>query len=709
MSDPKPLSSKDENDILVVTVDEGTVSVPDKAGKSISLEDKRTHTSNAKNTAKISDWPLCNIKEPHKNDVLYGRGGGTNHHQGNKRYRKMVECRKVDYVNSKRLDKPLVALEIIKEWRSQDPPGRFLKMDESTGSWNDVGDKKAREKTSQALREKAPLLRKQQEEEKLGEESFEETGKSTRFNLPDKKKADKRLSRATLLRDHSLGRDYLETDESVGLQGFSWDAGITKEENSLSKSGVEVWRKYPPQVNQAGYPISSYENMKNAPVLIRQQENYHNTSPPRYDTAPHLSSNSWSVDDRNPLVTPVRDRGEDMKWSHRSRSAEGTPNRWDRQVGDVPNRPILHSRSLENDGYGGVDKEHRATYLEKDDYAKCADILGKDSAPHVQDWRHDYHYDEGVSGDCVTGGEWASPSRIPSRRFNHNDGKSSPHSNEYNFGGADRSNKIESSIFKGSSTRTLSRPFENMHRSNAQFEDPSSHTSIERNFISERYRRDQHTSQNNGAWVVSPSEASTPSPRNSNIPKPQPVKRDTSNQNENSETKPKVKKVNRQRSIGYNILSTSLGKVSETDMTSLGNSLEQSTLESDKHMHQYFEYGQTTYVRNNPEKPQQIQTSQRVSTMDLFDLSIETKSSHLDKIQSDAEDRGTGNEKEKMWKANTKLNFDSLVENCKVSLENDNPLVHPPFLSNGDRLSTLGSVDLDLGEDFGNAGRVEAI
>ena len=98
---------------------------------------------------KFTDWPLKNIADPHDHDVLYGRGGGTNHHPGNKRYRKMVEDRKVDYVNSKRLDKPLVALEIIKVWRNQEPPGRFLKLDEKTGLWNDVGDKKAREKTSQ--------------------------------------------------------------------------------------------------------------------------------------------------------------------------------------------------------------------------------------------------------------------------------------------------------------------------------------------------------------------------------------------------------------------------------------------------------------------------------------------------------------------------------------------------------------------------------
>ena len=96
---------------------------------------------------KYADWPLRDVKEPHENDVMYGRGGGTNHHPGNKRYRKMVEDRKLEYVNCKRLDKPLVALEIIRLWRAQLPPGRFLKLDEKTGLWHDVGDKKAREKT----------------------------------------------------------------------------------------------------------------------------------------------------------------------------------------------------------------------------------------------------------------------------------------------------------------------------------------------------------------------------------------------------------------------------------------------------------------------------------------------------------------------------------------------------------------------------------
>lgn len=109
--------------------------------------------------------------------------GGTNHHSGNKRYRKMVEDRKIDYVNSKRLDKPLVALDIIRIWRNQDPPGRFLKLDEKTKKWNDVGDKKAREKTSQALREKAPLIRQHLEDERRSMDRAERGESVSRLHL----------------------------------------------------------------------------------------------------------------------------------------------------------------------------------------------------------------------------------------------------------------------------------------------------------------------------------------------------------------------------------------------------------------------------------------------------------------------------------------------------------------------------------------------
>eukprot|EP00594_Rhizosolenia_setigera_P002703 CAMPEP_0178954652 /NCGR_PEP_ID=MMETSP0789-20121207/9120_1 /TAXON_ID=3005 /ORGANISM="Rhizosolenia setigera, Strain CCMP 1694" /LENGTH=365 /DNA_ID=CAMNT_0020636099 /DNA_START=79 /DNA_END=1176 /DNA_ORIENTATION=+ len=99
------------------------------------------------------------ITTVNENDVLCGRGGETNHHPGNVRYRKLVKSHQRAYLNAKRRDKPRIARVIVDTIRRQSPPGRFLKKDSNNGTWRDVGNVKAREKTSQALREGAPEIR----------------------------------------------------------------------------------------------------------------------------------------------------------------------------------------------------------------------------------------------------------------------------------------------------------------------------------------------------------------------------------------------------------------------------------------------------------------------------------------------------------------------------------------------------------------------
>lgn len=54
----------------------------------------------------------------------------------------------------------LLSRSIVNAVRSQNPPGRFLQKDSKTNKWFDVGDQRAQEKTSQALREGAPDIRK---------------------------------------------------------------------------------------------------------------------------------------------------------------------------------------------------------------------------------------------------------------------------------------------------------------------------------------------------------------------------------------------------------------------------------------------------------------------------------------------------------------------------------------------------------------------
>lgn len=91
------------------------------------------------------------------NDVLCGRGGLTNNHPGNVFFRGLVRSRQEAYLFASKREKALVAHGIVDVIRSLKPPGRFLKKDKKD-MWTEIGNKKAREKTSQALREKAPEL-----------------------------------------------------------------------------------------------------------------------------------------------------------------------------------------------------------------------------------------------------------------------------------------------------------------------------------------------------------------------------------------------------------------------------------------------------------------------------------------------------------------------------------------------------------------------
>ena len=94
------------------------------------------------------------VMEPHVHDVLCGRGGLTNHHPGNSWYRRLVRSNRPLYRTSPKHTKLLVAKAIVHHVQSQNPPGRFLEVQRSSGLWLPVSYKKAVDKTSQGLREK---------------------------------------------------------------------------------------------------------------------------------------------------------------------------------------------------------------------------------------------------------------------------------------------------------------------------------------------------------------------------------------------------------------------------------------------------------------------------------------------------------------------------------------------------------------------------
>ena len=80
------------------------------------------------------------IDTPTAHDVLFGRGGMTNSHPGNKRFRDVIALHRPDYIKAIKNDKPNVARRIVRAIRTASPPGRFLKKCDD-GKWRDVGDK----------------------------------------------------------------------------------------------------------------------------------------------------------------------------------------------------------------------------------------------------------------------------------------------------------------------------------------------------------------------------------------------------------------------------------------------------------------------------------------------------------------------------------------------------------------------------------------
>ena len=90
-------------------------------------------------------------------DILCGRGGGTNSHPGNKLFRHQINIHRRAYLKARKNDKPAISRSIVQYMRER--KGRFLKKDEKKGQWFEIGDDNAREKTSQALRQRAPQFR----------------------------------------------------------------------------------------------------------------------------------------------------------------------------------------------------------------------------------------------------------------------------------------------------------------------------------------------------------------------------------------------------------------------------------------------------------------------------------------------------------------------------------------------------------------------
>ena len=95
------------------------------------------------------------IYDLHQNDVLCGRGGRVNGHEGNIQFRYICGEKKHVYMdnNTTKNQKNAIALGVVMQIRSMNPPGRFLKQDTTTKEWYDIGSDAAIKKVGQAIRE----------------------------------------------------------------------------------------------------------------------------------------------------------------------------------------------------------------------------------------------------------------------------------------------------------------------------------------------------------------------------------------------------------------------------------------------------------------------------------------------------------------------------------------------------------------------------
>lgn len=89
-------------------------------------------------------------------DVLCGRGGRSNHHPGNKRYRRVISDMRSMYKNQDaKSDKTGLSRRIVDHVCQYG--GRFIKKEATTGRYYVLTRGEARKKTSQALRESKTL------------------------------------------------------------------------------------------------------------------------------------------------------------------------------------------------------------------------------------------------------------------------------------------------------------------------------------------------------------------------------------------------------------------------------------------------------------------------------------------------------------------------------------------------------------------------
>ena len=229
---------------------------------------------------------LTDIQVPGVNDVMCGRGGGTNNHIGNIRFRQLVNGHKLRYLAATKSEKPMVSKEVVTIWRGLQPPGRFLQQSKKDsnqpggGTWSDIGVKKAREKASQCLRERTPevlpfvkkldlQMKYQQEAENL-DKGDDSSRRESKLKADDLSRELLQEQQQAAITAHQALNAYLPMSIMKMTQGDSVPSMAQPQPFSVISGGYGMHDMQMPQQPQPMQQISSnnfqYERSNSMPI-----------------------------------------------------------------------------------------------------------------------------------------------------------------------------------------------------------------------------------------------------------------------------------------------------------------------------------------------------------------------------------------------------------------------------------------------------------
>lgn len=135
-----------------------------------------------------------------KNDILMGHRKSSFENHGNRLFRAIIDRNFKVYIGAKtKTAKSRMVHDIVNSIKSTFPPGRFLKYNDKTQSWEQISDHLAKERVGQSLR-KAFL--KQQKASMKWSYSLEQKEKEARAQQPNH--CDKTYSKLLSLQQNIL-------------------------------------------------------------------------------------------------------------------------------------------------------------------------------------------------------------------------------------------------------------------------------------------------------------------------------------------------------------------------------------------------------------------------------------------------------------------------------------------------------------------------